>query len=62
MKSALERYAHITTENAECTIRLSREQQTAVLFAYDYGIKAMDAETIAVLDTVMNELKDVLHP
>lgn len=58
----MKKYAHITTDKAECSITLSREQQAAILFAYDRGIRAMDAETIAVLDTVMNELKEVLHP
>lgn len=62
MQKITEKYAHITTEKAECAVTLSREQQAAVLFAYDRGISAMDAETIAVLDTVMNELKDALHP
>jgi hypothetical protein len=62
MQTALERYAHITTAKKKVAIELTREQQSAILFAYDYGIKAMDAETIAILDTVMNELKDVLHP
>jgi hypothetical protein len=62
MNEIIKKYAHITTEKAECTVTLSREQQCAILFAYDRGISAMDAETIAVLDTVMNELKDALHP
>lgn len=62
MQRFSERYAHITTENTECTITLNREQQTAILAAYAYGIREMDAETIAVLDTVMNLLKYELHP
>lgn len=59
---ALKKYAHITTEKKKVSIELNREQQAAILFAYDYGIQAMDAETIAVLDSLMNELKEVLHP
>jgi hypothetical protein len=62
MQKITEKYAHITTEKAECTVTLNREQQCAILYAYDRGISAMDAETIAVLDSLMNELKEVLHP
>lgn len=62
MQALTERYAHITTTTGQFTITLSREQQVAVLAAYDYGIQAMSAETLAILDTVLNQIKTEIHP
>ena len=57
-----DKYGHITNDKTQCTISLNHEQQLVLLYAYDYGIKALTPEMVAVLDMVMNEIKNELHP
>ena len=59
---SMKKYRHIITDTMAVVVTLTPEQQAAILFAYDYGIQQVDSQTSAVLDTVMNELKDCIHP
>lgn len=38
-----------------------REQQLVLLYAYDYGVRALSPDMLAVLDIVVNELKDAIR-
>lgn len=58
----LQKYGHITTEEQTCSLSLNREQQLVLLYAYDYGTKALTPEMLSVLDSVINDLKDAIHP
>lgn len=42
----LRKYGHITTEEQTCSLSLSREQHLVLLYAYDYGTKALTPEML----------------
>ena len=50
-------YSHLQLKERELTIKLTREEQEAVLKAYDRGIEKSE-----LLDWVMAKLKDQIHP
>ncbi|MCQ9326911.1 hypothetical protein [Neisseria dentiae] len=63
MESVLmKKYGHIATDTMSVVVTLTPEQQAAILFASDYGLRQVDSQTIAILDSVMDKLKDYIHP
>jgi len=50
-------YSHLQLKERKLTIKLTREEQEAVLKAYDRGIEKSE-----LLDWVMAKLKDQIHP
>jgi hypothetical protein len=61
MSDFKKRYQHITSDKT-ITVEITREQMAAILYAQDYGLKRMDSDALAVLDTVMDTLTYKLHP
>ncbi|MET4001149.1 hypothetical protein [Marinobacterium sp. MBR-109] len=60
MSDLIKRYPF--SKDKEIKVEISREQMAAILYAQDYGLKRMDPDALAVLDSVMDTLTYKLHP
>lgn len=62
MDKLIQKYQHVTTENKKVNIELSQEQQSLILYAYDYGLSSLnDVEKLTVLNSIISDLKNSLH-
>lgn len=62
MDKLIQKYQHVTTENKKATVQLSQEQQSLILYAYDYGLSSLnDVEKLRVLNTIIADLKNAIH-
>lgn len=54
-------YSHIASDKT-ATISITAAEMSALLYAYDRGIDALDAAERQVLDAVIAKLKDEVWP
>lgn len=60
--SPLSYYQSLAPAQIKVSLTLENEQSAVILKAHDYGIAALTAQEVAVLDRLMSALKDEIHP
>jgi hypothetical protein len=58
----LDYYEQFLPSKLNFSVTLSREEAAVVLKAYDHGISSLKLEEVALLDKVLAELKNGIHP
>lgn len=61
MAKGLDYYKGLAVGKAR-TVDLEQAEECAVLKAYDYGVLALNADELALLERVINKLKDEIWP
>lgn len=55
-------YYRDLTKDIECSIALTQDESASVLKAYDRGVFVLQEDELDLLNSVIEKLKDVIHP